>query len=309
VIEPRAVRSVIAEIARRARLRYVLIVGDDTVDPRGYLGGEAFPFVPSAVGYDGEFGRVPSENGFADVNGDGLPDVAIGRLPVNTAEQAEALVEKLSRQQETLIAAGGRQLFAADRTGGLDSGFEAEAGRVADTYYAGASRSWAFVGAGVAEARTALLSGLAQGVQAVHYFGHGGPEVWSDQRLLTVPDAASLQGTGHEAVLFTWACEAQWYQYHLGPSVNEALMLVPQGGALAAFGPAGITDPLLQRVLYEGVYEELARGRSLGEAIQRAKARALRVNPRALAVVAGFNLLGDPSLTLPAVSRRSVVLP
>jgi hypothetical protein len=164
------------------------------------------------------------------------------------------------------------------------------------------------VGDGVSAARAALLDGLRGGAQAVHYFGHGGPEEWSDTALITSADAASLEGTGTLALVFSWACEAQWFQYHLGPSVNESLLLVRDGGAAAAFGPAGISDPQIQRPLYDAVYAELARGVPLGEAIRRGKTEALKKDPRTRAVVEGFNLLGDPALRLPGKPRAAGVL-
>jgi hypothetical protein len=46
-----------------------------------------------------------------------------------------------------------------------------------------------------------------------------------------------------------------------------------------------------------GLYDELLGGRvPLGEAIRRAKARAVAEDPRSAPVVEGWNLLGDPSI-------------
>jgi len=148
---------------------------------------------------------------------------------------------------------------------------------------------------GIGPARAQLLEGLAQGAAFTHYFGHGGPQTWADEGLMTIEDAASLPGSG--TVVLTWTCLAQFYQYIFGPSVNEAMMLDPEAGALAAFGPSGITEVGLQAVLYQRLYAELATGgTTLGEAIQRAKARAVAEDPRAVPVVEGWNLLGDPAL-------------
>jgi hypothetical protein len=155
-----------------------------------------------------------------------------------------------------------------------------------------------------AAARTGLLAALRGGASAVHFFGHGAPQAWSTATLLNAGDAAQLEGALGGAVVMSWACEVQWFQYHLGPSVNEALLLARDGGAVAAFGPAGITDPSVQRVLAEAVYSGLVRGLPLGEAIRRGKAHALRKDPRTAAVVAGWNLLGDPALRLPGTTRR-----
>jgi hypothetical protein len=179
---------------------------------------------------------------------------------------------------------------------------------MAARHFAGREVALVDAAEGAAAARSAVLEALRGGAAAVHYFGHGGPEAWSGTGLLTAADAAGLEGTGAGALVLTWACEVQWYQYHLGPSVNEALLLARDGGAVAAFGPAGISNPSLQRGLYDRLYSWLQRGSSLGEAVRRAKAEALAADPRAVSVVEGFNLLGDPAFRLPAGSGPAAVL-
>jgi hypothetical protein len=136
------------------------------------------------------------------------------------------------------------------------------------------------------------------GPQVTHYFGHGGPDRWSNDSLLNVGSATGLGGTERETVLFTWACEVQWYRFDEGPTVNEALLLVPGGGTLASVGPVGISDPLLQQGLAQRVYAHFLSGMSLGKAMRKAKAEALEADPRMAPVVEGFCLLGDPSLKL-----------
>ena len=100
---------------------------------------------------------------------------------------------------------------------------------------------------------------------------------------------------------FAWSCESQWFQWPFGPSLGEALLLLPQGGASASFGPAGITEAGVQAELLAEVYPRFfSQGLTLGEAVRRAKAAVLAKNPgRAAHVVHGWNLLGDPSLKLP----------
>jgi hypothetical protein len=87
--------------------------------------------------------------------------------------------------------------------------------------------------------------------------------------------------------------------------VNEALLLVPNGGALATVGPTGISDPGLQSLLAEGVLSRLAEGLTLGEAIRASKAEVVLRTPDARAVVEGFTLLGDPALVLGGSSPSS----
>jgi hypothetical protein len=157
---------------------------------------------------------------------------------------------------------------------------------------------WANVADGVGAARAALFDAWAQGPVVVQYFGHAGPETWADEHLLTPADATTLSNIGKAPVLFTWTCQAQWYQYHLGPSVNEALVQAPAGGALASLGPTGISDPGLQAQLAERVLKLVSQGFALGTAIRMAKADVVGVDPEMRGVVEGFTLLGDPALVV-----------
>jgi hypothetical protein len=298
VVEARAIHSLL-RAAAAGGVRYVLLVGDDTFDTHDYLGTGATSFVPSLIGWDGEFGRIPAENLYADLNGDGRPELAIGRLPVSTPEQAEAMADKIAGQAAALAGAV-THLFAVDNQAPGDTPFAAEAEALAAALPPGASVAWARVADGIDVARAALFAGLDAGTAFTHYLGHAGPELWADEALLTVPDVDALQGGGPGTVLFAWSCEAQWYLNLTGPAIDEALVLRPAGGAVAALGPAGITGPEHQRVLAERVYRGFFNQHlPLGEAIRRAKGAALRLDADTLPAVLGFNLLGDPALRVP----------
>jgi len=299
VFEAASIRAAIAEVARHAKLRFVLLVGDDTFDYKNNLGTGAVSYVPSLSGWDGMWGVVPSENRYADLDGDNRPDLAIGRLPVQTLEQAEAMVAKITQQRSLLQAGGGRQTLAIDNHKGKDLNFFQQAMGVVPVLPPAAAFDIIQISAGIKPARARLMAALAQGAQGTHYFGHGAQEMWADEALLTATDAATLAHKGTGTVLFAWACETQYYTYHLGQTVNEAMLLVPSGGAVAVVGPTGITRPTLQDPMIKLLYRYFFReGVTLGEALQKAKAEALREDPNVWPVVEGWSLLGDPSLRL-----------
>ncbi len=303
LVEARAIKALVAHAHARSkgRLRYVLLVGDDSFDTHDYVGSGAVAFVPSLVAWDGEFGRIPSENRYADVDDDGSPDVAIGRLPVQTLEEADVMVAKIAGQGKALAAAAGRHLFVTDNSSEDDAPFRGDADAVAASLPAGSVvLPFADATAGAEAARQALGEGWRSGAALTHYFGHGGTTIWADEQLLSVDTAASVAGGGPPTVLFAWACLSQFYQNFWGPSINEALLLLPEGGALASFGPAGISSPGSQQPLVEAVYRNLRPGVRLGELLRQSKAEALLANPRSAPnVVEGFNLIGDPALRLP----------
>jgi hypothetical protein len=302
-VEPRAVKALIRHAARRSgRLRFVVLLGDDTFDPRDFVEMGAVSYIPSMLAWDDEFGRIPSENPYADLDGDGRPEVAIGRLPVQTVEQAQVVVDKIASQQEVLARAAGRHLFAVDNSGDADLPFREEADAVAAGLPAGSAVAWADIAAGIVPARETLDTAWNVGAQMTHYFGHGGPEIWADEHLLSTDDLAARLAASQPTVLFAWTCQTQWYLNIWGPAINEALFLLPEGGALASFGPTGITPPAGQKPLFERFYGRVFIGGevTLGEAIRDAKRLALEDEPGALSAVEGFSLIGDPALRLSA---------
>jgi hypothetical protein len=302
VVEAEAIRALIAE-GGSPRRRNVVLLGDDTYDPRDFLAVGDKSYVPSLYGWDGVFGRVPSETRYADTDGDGRPDLAIGRLPATTSAEADLLVEKIRQYQETGLQRG--HLIAVDESQGADISFRGE-GQSLEARLPAGSVSFVDLGAqGLTAARSALLDGLRRGARTTSYFGHGGEDVWSNQGLLRSSDVASLEGSGQQTVLFSWTCETQWYVSE-GRTLNEALLLVPDGGALASVGPGGISDPALQANLSRRVYAYYLKGQTLGEAVRRAKADALAAEPGLAPVVHGFSLLGDPSIRLPLRELRTL---
>ena len=76
--------------------QYVLLFGDATFDYRNILGGGHPSYVPTLY-YDARRrGNSPSDYLYSLVDGDDLlPDVAVGRLAVETAVEAEGVVDKI----------------------------------------------------------------------------------------------------------------------------------------------------------------------------------------------------------------------
>jgi uncharacterized repeat protein (TIGR01451 family) len=300
IVEGRAVQALIRYAAKSSgRLRFVVLIGDDTFDPRDFLGTGARSYVPSLWTRDSGFGRIPSENLYADLDGDGRPELAIGRLPVGTAGQAEALVDKIVAQTTLLAAHADQHLVAVDNDNDEDAPFADEAAEMTRYVPVGVQTPWADLRLGAAPARSILEATWRNGAAVTSYFGHGGPEVWADEQLVTIDDVDRLGDAIQPTVILDWACQSQWYTYLWGDTVNEALLRVPGGGAVASFGPVGITPPASQRFVYEALYPALGSGETLGEMIRRAKRAAMATHPGAREAVEGFALLGDPALLLP----------
>ena len=87
---PAAIRAFIqrARASWRVPPRFVLFVGDATFDPRNFLAKGDFDFVPTQL-IDTAAMETASDDWFVDDDLDGVPEIAIGRLPVRTARPGE----------------------------------------------------------------------------------------------------------------------------------------------------------------------------------------------------------------------------
>lgn len=289
-----AIRSLIRESRRTST---VLLIGDDTLDPADHYGLGSRAFMPSAIGFDDFTGRVISENLYADRDDDGSPDVAIGRFPVRTPADADVMVQKVQNGAALLAANASRHVIAVDNQGLNDMPFRSE-GRLIESGLGGSS-TFADIATGAAGARTTLLFGMNLGAVTTNYVGHGGPDHWADEAIFGADDAADFANTNQGTLLLTWACVSSDYRYFYGPAVSEAMVMTPAGGAVASFGPTGLSLPTLQRELHLLLYPRLLAGRTLGEAVREAKAAFLAAHPGERDFLHGWALLGDPDVRLP----------
>ena len=100
-MDPLAIRAYLAAHYHHAAVRpaYVLLVGDGTLDPKRYRAASPMTLLPPFLAeVDPFLGETAADNRFATLDGnDNLPDIAVGRWPVNTPAEAQQLVSKIGR--------------------------------------------------------------------------------------------------------------------------------------------------------------------------------------------------------------------
>jgi hypothetical protein len=339
-----AIRNYVRMVRERdPNLRYLLLFGDGSFDHRN-LYGLGTAFIPTYQ-YQDQFTEVesfPSDDFFGivlpAVGSQPLgPDltVAVGRLPVKSADEASGVVEKLIRYDTSPSALGDwrtRMVFVGDdEDGGVHT---RDVNRVAASV-ATAKPDLNFdklyfdlfpqISLSSGDRYPAIKEGLDRavfrGALAVTYLGHGGPRGWGQERVLTIPQIRNWSKPAQSPdpiqppLFMTATCTFSNYDDASFVSAGEEALLTPRGGVIALMTT---TRPVFARQNYNltnnTVQAMLERPngewRSLGDIIRIGKNAtsgadgAGRLDGRT-ENVRKFTLLGDPA-TVIAFPRHAV---
>jgi len=271
----------------KKRPRYVLLAGSASFDPRNYLGLGDTDFVPTMF-VQTEHIETASDDALADFNDDGIPEMAVGRLPALTAQEATTMVNKVVGYDQG--AKGDGVLLVAD----INDGFDFEG---ADDQL----RSLVPAGTNVQEIRRSsdpqaeqdLLNALNQGKGLVNYVGHGSVNLWR-ANLLVSTDGASLTNTQRLSIFVAMTCLNGYFIDQRSESLAHALMNSP-GGAAAVWSSSGLTEPDAQALANQELFRQIFNGASarLGDATIKAKAAISDLDVRRTWI-----LIGDPTTRL-----------
>jgi hypothetical protein len=277
--------------------RYVLLLGDATYDPRNFT-GTAQPSPLPALWTKTSYLWTVSDPLLAAVNGeDALPDLAVGRLPATTVEDAQRLVGKLLAWEESGQGLSGEAVLVADDPDGGDD-FEANAEDIAGSFLPGRSRLLKVRELG-ASTRSEIAAALDSGLGYLDYVGHGGVAVWASENVWNSWDVDSLLAQSRQPFLLTFNCLNGYFVAPTYDSLAESLVKAGGRGAIAAFSPSGLSLDAPAHQLHRALMQELVSGRHarLGDAIlaaQQAYAQS-GLMPELLSV---YHLFGDPATTL-----------
>ena len=276
--------------------RFVLLAGDASYDPCDRLDAPFKNLVPTWLLPTQQVGETASDDWFADLDEDGLPDLAIGRLPAQNAQQMQAMVAKILAYEQGAPAGEWRRrlLFVADDD---DTLFAAINEGLADAVPSGYRAEQIVIGRD-ADPRAALLAALDEGVSVVNYIGHAAIDMWAKEELLRAADVGALDQDGRLPLFVVWACLCGYFHHPQAECLGETLLLAEEKGAIAALVPTGETMAADQQLLAEGLFHHLFAAPTVGEAILRAKRGLDPTQPGLRELIETFVLLGDPALRL-----------
>jgi hypothetical protein len=270
--------------------RYVLLVGDGSFDPRNYLGLGDMDYVPAKL-IDTVYMETASDDWFVDLDSDGLPEMAIGRLPVQTSKEATIVVSKIVGYEKS--GKKSEALLVADTNDGFD--FEGASEEIRGLLPSSLRVRKIYRGefGSDAQVKTVLWGSINEGPLLVNFIGHGSLEIWRGN-ILTADDAEVLSNS-KLPFFVSMTCLNGYFQNPYSDPLAEALLKSAQGGGIAVWASSGLTEPDKQAVMNKELIRLLFGSVSitLGEATAKAKASVSDQDIRRTWI-----LFGDPTTRL-----------
>jgi hypothetical protein len=235
--------------------------------------------------------ETASDDWLADFNDDGLAEVAVGRLPFRSLEEAFTMSSKILGYEKVNPAQS--VALVSDANDGFD--FAAALSQLAPLIPDGINVVEVRRGeADPGKVKQRLLDGINDGQKIVNYSGHGSATQWRGG-LLTSNDAGEM--TNETLPVFVMmTCLNGYFQDPALDSLAESLMRAKSGGAVAVWASSGMTLPIQQAVMNQEFYRLVFSGTApprLGEAARRAKWVINDTDVRRTWV-----LIGDPTMNL-----------
>jgi len=305
------------------KLKYVLLFGDASYnykDPEVCLipTWESFNscVITSSVVTDDFFVCLDDEDGKME-DGNSIIDLAIGRMPVSTTDQANDVLDKIEeyiakdaktmrnwRKVITLICDDESSDFIRNSEKIADSVAYWGGDVIVDKIYLDAFNQVATSsGQRCPEINEAITNRIEKGTLVVNYNGHGGEIGWGDERILTMDDINSWDNIPMFPLFVTATCEFSRFDDHTRTSAGEIVFTNKRGGAIAMITTARTTHssgPILTRTYRRMFRMNNGEYPTMGEILYSSKQD--KGNDTKV-----FVLFGDPALRL-AYPKNNVVL-
>jgi hypothetical protein len=294
---PKAIRDFLQTAARswKKAPRFVLIVGDATYDPKSYLGGGNFDLVPSKL-IDAQYLETASDDWFTDFNNDGVADIATGRLPARTNDEASKLIAKLVAYEKAATSPTSRKaLLVADRNDGFN--FENATAQLRPLLPSGTAVQEVLRSRTTdAQMSAAITEAINSGVSMVNFAGHGSTGIWRGN-VFDAQKAKALRNGNALPMVVSMTCLNGYFHDPVIESLAEALLNAEGGGAIAVWASSSLTDPRQQAAINQELYRQMfaVKGQTvtIGEAVMRAKTATANMDVRQT-----WTLFGDPATRL-----------
>ncbi len=298
----------------------LLLFGDGSFDSRNLykLGGDFIP-VYETINSLSPIYSYPSDDYFGLLSdgeganiGIGSLDIGVGRLVVNTPDEARGVVDKIINYD---ISPGNlrdwrnRVLFIGDdedgnlHTGDADNiavliGKKNPNLNIEKVYLDAFPQESTTGGTRIPLATDAINNSMFKGLLAMVYLGHGGPKGWAQERVVKIDDILSWKNFDKLPIIITATCSFSGYDDPTFTSAGELSFLNKKGGAIALYTTvrpvfASSNEVLTRKSVDTLFYKFNHLIPTIGEVLRLSKNQVGdKSNSRK------FTLLGDPSQKL-----------
>ena len=325
--------------------RYLLLFGDGAWDNRMlcsawkghsaddfllcYESNNSFSEIDCYVS-DDYFCIMDDDEGAAILTTD-KSDVAVGRFPVRTANEAKVLVDKTIGYLQNDYAGAWQNTFCVLGDDGDNNRHMSDAETVAQQvalshpalnmkkiYWDAYERQSSATGFSYPEVTQLIQQQMKSGALVINYSGHGAPYTLSHEQVVHLSDF-SVSSANRLPLWLTASCDIMPFDGQQS-NIGETAILCPNGGAVAFYGTTrtvyahynGYMNRAYTR--YALGTDDEGRRYTIGEAGRLAKnllmtptAQGNNIGVDQTANKLQFTLLGDPALTLALPLMQAVV--
>lgn len=303
---------------------YVLLVGDAHYD---YKGGDIFQYaesgivrenypnyVPTIHSWGGDAsGETAMDHRFVTIEGDDpLPDMFIGRFPVQLASEVRGIVRKIVAYEsnpeiglwQTRMAQvadddqsqPGDQIFQNSRDALIKTvippAYDVQKIYLKDIGSSGATKQ-------------RIREAIADGALVVEYAGHGGRDIWADEDILRLWDVVNLRNGRRQPLIVATTCQMNLFDQPetIGErAMGEQFLLGEGRGAIAVIGATRKTFARCNAIFDAFLFPEITSSDTteVGRILTQAKIQDWVTNNsvNCLPGLEQYTLFGDPATRL-----------
>ncbi len=311
-------------------LRYVLFLGDTDYDYRNITGQSKMRIPTYQKDGNSDVSSYATDDRYtylASGEFDRLPDLATGRLPAQTPDQLQIMVDKIISYELTPEPGIWRNTVTLVADDPLRPRKTAEYEHIRDTeglahiippsihvnkvylteYPEVQDPNSPYIKK--PKARDALIQKLYNGTLMVNYLGHGSPEVWAQEEVFTVSDLGLVKTGMRLPFWVAGTCDWAKYDDINSSCVPEELMLMESNGAIGILSTTRKTFAVFNEILLSDFFDFLfpdhdaGRSISVGDAVLLAKNITAGSDPNNEKYI----LFSDPALKLASPVRKGQI--
>ncbi len=246
-----------------------------------------------------------SDKVLSSVDGDGEPEIYLGRLYVSTLGELQNQVKKIMDYSEgPQLNNDGNVLLVAHHQQDQDFDFMGYQEEVRTGPYAQVTPNFTTCyGTNASLGNADIVNDVASGVGLVGYIGHGEPASWlhwsSSNASFAYSDAAALNNGALTPVV--WSIGCQTGDLRQGQSLAAGFMKNAQGGSVAFYGAVDQTYGSVVRVLNDSLFQAVYGGGITrhGQAIALAEHATIAADSLfGFDAVYKYVLYGDPEMEI-----------